>query len=388
MIQHPIAPVFDENSEILILGSFPSVKSREQGFFYGHPQNRFWKVLAEVFREDNDASQSLEPAVPATIPEKKAFLLKNHVAVWDVIASCEITGSSDASITDVTANDLSVILDHAPVRAIFTNGGKSHELYEKYIYPLTGRHALLLPSSSPANASWSVEKLSKDWKKALSLHYGAPRETADTIVYLAGGHDEDGAVWKALSEDPGMKGRLPVLVSVPVPDWNRDMSPWPQEKVFRDGSDFAGGADVFLKQMTEAFIPDTEARLIRAGQLSAHPRRILAGYSLAGLFAAYAPFRTELFDCFASMSGSLWFDGFLQFAVENEYPKRPLKAYLSLGDKEKKTKNPRMSRVEACTEAFRDILIQKGIPVRSELNPGNHFVNVPERIAKGIKEVL
>lgn len=388
MLLHPIDPVFDENSEILILGSFPSVKSREQGFFYGHPQNRFWRVLAEVFREMDNASPTPESVVPAGIPEKKAFLLKNHVAVWDVIASCEITGSSDSSITDVTPNDITEVLEKAPIRMICTNGGKAHELYEKYIYPVTKRHALPLPSTSPANAAWSAEKLVCAWRKTLKLHFGAPEGTADTMVYLAGGHDESGDVWKRLSEDPDMKGRLPVLVSVPVPDWNRDMSPWPAQKVFSGGDDFSGGAEAFLKSFTEDFIPDTEALLIRAGILKKSPRRVLAGYSLAGLFAAWAPFQTDLFDRFASMSGSVWFDGFLDYASSTSYPKLPEKAYLSLGDKERKTKNPRMREVQNCTEAFRDLLLSRGIPVTYELKPGNHFVDVPVRIYKGIKEVL
>ena len=109
---HPIAPVFDKNSKVLILGSFPSVRSREEGFFYGHPQNRFWKVTSRIFGEE----------LPVTIEEKKAFLIRNHIALWDVIGSCEIDGSSDSSIRDVTVNDLSVILDVADIRAIFLNG--------------------------------------------------------------------------------------------------------------------------------------------------------------------------------------------------------------------------------------------------------------------------
>ena len=122
MIQHPIAPVYDEHSNILILGSFPSVKSREQGFFYGHPQNRFWRVLAAVYGNQ----------VPQTVEEKKAFLLQSGVAVWDVIASCEIQGSADSSIKDVVPTDLSGILAQAPVRRIYVNGKKAEQLYRKY----------------------------------------------------------------------------------------------------------------------------------------------------------------------------------------------------------------------------------------------------------------
>ena len=150
MIVHPIPPLYNEESEILILGSFPSVKSREQQFFYGHKQNRFWKVMAALWQWP--------------VPEKKALLYANHAAVWDVIGSCNITGSSDASIRDVVPNDLSEILEHAPIRHIYANGGKAYELYEKYIYPVTGRSAVKLPSTSPANAAFSLERLVQEWK--------------------------------------------------------------------------------------------------------------------------------------------------------------------------------------------------------------------------------
>lgn len=151
---HPIAPVYDRDSRVLILGSFPSVKSREQQFFYGHKQNRFWRVMAKV----------LECEVPEDIPQKRTMLTTHHVAVWDVIASCEITGSSDASIRNVRPNDLSNILSQADIRAIYTNGGKAHQLYQKYIYPVTGREAYLLPSTSPANAAYSLDRLVDAWK--------------------------------------------------------------------------------------------------------------------------------------------------------------------------------------------------------------------------------
>ncbi len=152
-IIHPFPPLYDENSRILILGSFPSVKSREAMFFYGHPQNRFWKVVSGLLSEP----------LPLTVPEKRAMLLRNHVAVWDVIHSCEITGSSDASIRNAVPNDLSLILKEAEIRQIFTNGGTSHSLYEKYIAPVTGIRDIRLPSTSPANAAWSVERLSEAW---------------------------------------------------------------------------------------------------------------------------------------------------------------------------------------------------------------------------------
>lgn len=138
----------------MILGSFPSVKSREQQFFYGHRQNRFWRVVAQVFGCE----------VPESIEQKRQMLLSYHVALWDVIASCEITGSSDASIRNVAPNDLSVILSQADIQAIYTNGGKAQELYRKYIFPVNGREAVLLPSTSPANAGYSLQRLVEAWK--------------------------------------------------------------------------------------------------------------------------------------------------------------------------------------------------------------------------------
>ena len=154
-ILHPIPPVYDTTSRILILGSFPSVKSREAMFFYGHPQNRFWRVAAQVFDEP----------VPMTVPDRKAFLLRNHIAAWDVIASCRIEGSSDASIKDVTVNDLRPILETAPVEQIYVNGKTAEKMYRRYTQPLTGRPCICLPSTSPANAAWSLEKLVEAWNR-------------------------------------------------------------------------------------------------------------------------------------------------------------------------------------------------------------------------------
>ena len=156
-ILHPIPPTYDQNSRILILGSFPSVKSREMMYFYGHPQNRFWKVLAALFHEE----------VPMTVPERHAFLLRQRIAVWDSIGSCSITGSSDSSIRDVVPNDLTPILTSAPIEAIYCNGRKSWEMYHRYIEPDTGIEAVCLPSTSPANAACRLEDLILSWKVIL-----------------------------------------------------------------------------------------------------------------------------------------------------------------------------------------------------------------------------
>lgn len=153
MPKHPFPPLYDKNSKVLILGSFPSVKSREQMFFYGHPQNRFWKVVSAVMDTDT----------PATIEEKSDFLHANHIALWDVIASCDITGSSDSSIKNVFANDLTEILENADIRQSFVNGKTAEKYYNKYIRDTIGRKAVCLPSTSPANASWSVDRLVEAW---------------------------------------------------------------------------------------------------------------------------------------------------------------------------------------------------------------------------------
>ncbi len=157
MVLHNIDPVYDENSRMLILGSFPSVKSRETGFFYGHPQNRFWKVLAAVFGE----------RTPATVSEKKAMLLRNNVAVWDVIKSCEITGSSDISVKNAVPNDVAAIIKNTKITRVYTNGALASRLYEKTLEKKTGIKATPLPSTSPANAAWSLPRLTAFWSAAL-----------------------------------------------------------------------------------------------------------------------------------------------------------------------------------------------------------------------------
>lgn len=156
-VTHTFEPVFDENSEILILGSFPSVKSRENQFYYGHPQNRFWKVLGHLFDCD----------IPVTIEEKVSFLHANHVAVWDVIQTCDIVGSSDSSIKNVVGNDMDVILKKAQIRKIFVNGDKAYKLFLKYCKKEGQPLLVKLPSTSPANAAWSLERLTAEWQKEM-----------------------------------------------------------------------------------------------------------------------------------------------------------------------------------------------------------------------------
>lgn len=154
-IEHPIAPVYNKNSKILILGSFPSVKSREGGFFYHHPQNRFWKVISQVFNRP----------LPQSIDEKRSLLLDLNLALWDVIRSCDIEGSADSSIKNVIPNDLLEILNTADIKQIVCNGNTSYRLYMKYIYPNTGIMPLKLPSTSPANAAFSLDLLITAWSQ-------------------------------------------------------------------------------------------------------------------------------------------------------------------------------------------------------------------------------
>ena len=156
-IVHSFEPVYDKDSEILILGTLPSVKSRENNFYYGHKQNRFWKVLATLLKEP----------VPDTIEEKKAMLLAHRVALWDVIQSCDIKGSSDSSIKNVQPTDIGMILEKTNVTQIYANGNKAGQLYKRYQFPVTGIEATVLPSTSPANAAWSFDRLCEAWRVIL-----------------------------------------------------------------------------------------------------------------------------------------------------------------------------------------------------------------------------
>ena len=178
---HNIPPLFDEGSRILVLGSFPSIKSREAEFFYGHPQNRYWKVMPVLLGEP----------IPATVEEKAAMMHKHHIAMWDTIGSCTITGSADSSITDVVPNDLSVILDAADIEVIFTNGAASTDYYNQYIYPVTGIRPVKLPSTSPANAAFSLVRLRQLWGDALApyLDLLSP-EPSPVLTRLFGERDE------------------------------------------------------------------------------------------------------------------------------------------------------------------------------------------------------
>ena len=166
IVTHEFEPVFDEHSTVLILGTMPSPKSREQGFYYGHPRNRFWSVLAEV----------LEEPQPSTIEEKKRMLLSHGIAVWDVLKSCEICGADDGSIRNPVPNDMQRILSQARIRAVFTTGGKAAALYKKYCLPATGIPAAALPSTSPANCGMS-------YKTILDSYLEIRKYLADQLFY-------------------------------------------------------------------------------------------------------------------------------------------------------------------------------------------------------------
>lgn len=156
-VEHPFPPLYRSDSKILILGSFPSVKSREAEFFYHHPQNRFWKVISAITGENE----------PKTMAEKRSMLFNHHIALWDVIHSCDIIGSSDSSIKNVQPNDLSEILSSANIEQIYVNGSLAGKLYQKHIEPVLGRSATVLPSTSPANATFSLDKLIETWRIAI-----------------------------------------------------------------------------------------------------------------------------------------------------------------------------------------------------------------------------
>lgn len=154
MEEHNFPPIYDKNSKILILGSFPSVKSRETQFYYAHPQNRFWKVLQQLF-EEKISNNPLD---------KTNFLLTHRIALWDVIAKCDIIGSSDSSIQNLAPNDINIILRSAPIAKIFVNGSTAKKIYDKYIFPSLAYDATVLPSTSPANARYTLEALLDSWK--------------------------------------------------------------------------------------------------------------------------------------------------------------------------------------------------------------------------------
>lgn len=154
-IVHPFEAIFNAESEILILGSLPSVKSRENNFYYGHPQNRFWRVLSLIFEED----------IPNSILEKKDFLLNHKIALWDVIYSCDISGSSDSSIKNAVPNNIETILSAANIKKIIANGNTAFSLYKKFWGNTITIESIKMPSTSPANAAWTLEKLVEEWRK-------------------------------------------------------------------------------------------------------------------------------------------------------------------------------------------------------------------------------
>lgn len=156
-VVHTIPPLYDSHSRVLLLGSIPSPKSREVGFFYGHPQNRFWRVLAAVLGEN----------VPQTIEKKRVMCLKHHVALWDTIARCDIAGASDTSIRNAVPNDIGKLVRESEISRIFATGGKSAELYRKLIEPTLHIPVTQLPSTSPANAAWSLERLIEAYRVIL-----------------------------------------------------------------------------------------------------------------------------------------------------------------------------------------------------------------------------
>ena len=154
LVIHPFEPIYDSDSRVLILGTIPSPKSREQNFYYGHPQNRFWRILTDIFEE----------GPLQTIPEKKCFLHRHHIALWDVFASCEIRGANDSSIRGAAPNDLGCIFKHCPIQAVFTNGTKASAAYRKFFLSLYSVPWHPLPSTSPANCrNWTYETLRDAW---------------------------------------------------------------------------------------------------------------------------------------------------------------------------------------------------------------------------------
>jgi len=203
-----------------------------------------------------------------------------------------------------------------------------------------------------------------------------PETAGGVIVYFHGDAQQAAEVWQLLSEPK------PVLAALSGVDWNADLSPWPAKRAFRSGGDFSGCADDYLAELTEQIIPDLE-RAMGIVPMT----RCLAGYSLAGLFTAYAPYRSALFDRIASMSGSLWFDGFAAFA-RRPFLRAPEYAYFSLGDREKQTRSARMAAVEDCTQTVVEWYRGCGVLTDFVINPGGHFQNGIQRVADGIVRMI
>ena len=200
---------------------------------------------------------------------------------------------------------------------------------------------------------------------------------SQTVVYAVMDQADAQAVW------PMLKEPRPALAAISGVDWNRDLSPWPAPKVFRGGGDFGGEGPAFLDMLTGQIIPSVEA------QLGISPvSRAVVGYSLAGLFALWSVFQTNVFDGAASVSGSLWFDGFIDYMKSSAPPSDLRRIYLSLGDREKNARNQRMAAVEDCTRRAAELLREWNIPVMFEMNPGGHFQNIPDRIARGINQLM
>ena len=202
-------------------------------------------------------------------------------------------------------------------------------------------------------------------------------ENSQTVVYAVMDHDVAQAVWSMLKEPK------PALAAISGVDWNRELSPWPAQRVFRGSEDFGGEGPAFLDMLTGQIVPLVEAQLGFAPV-----SRAVAGYSLAGLFALWSVFQTDAFDSAASVSGSLWFDGFMDYLESSTPPNSLRRIYLSLGDREKNARNQRMAAVEDCTRRAAELLREWDIPVFFEMNPGGHFQNIPGRIARGIDQLM
>ena len=202
-------------------------------------------------------------------------------------------------------------------------------------------------------------------------------KTSRDVVYAILGEDDTKEVWATLDEPK------PTLAAISGVDWNRELSPWPAPKAFRGSDDFDGGAPAFLSKLTGHIVPLVENRLDFTPS-----SRAIAGYSLAGLFALWAVFATDIFDRAASVSGSLWYDGFLEHVNANALRDGVERVYLSLGDREKNTRNPRMAVVEEHTNQIAELLRSRDIPVTFELNQGGHFHDAPGRIARAINALM
>lgn len=230
-----------------------------------------------------------------------------------------------------------------------------------------------------------MEKVIKVENKTITLYYDENSRSEDVPVVILNTFDEEGQeIWNEVNV---FTRKEYILVTIANIDWNKEMSPWYMEKMYKNEEDYAGKAEEYLHSLTDKIIPEIERTIheLLGKKITAYT---IVGYSLAGLFAIYSLYQTHVFKAAISCSGSLWYPDFIEYVKENEMKSYPEKIYFSLGNKEKNTKNELMAKVEENTKSIEQFFSEKSIQTIYEENEGNHFQDVTNRVAKGIRWIL